>query len=237
MNFLSRKWNNKPLPDSILSYKYLRTSWSQFAEDLLLAEILRDALSPGFYVDVGCYHPIIYSNTYLFYRRGWSGVCVDPSPVTATEWGNHRPRDIMVTAGVNSKESSMYYFQFDDNSPCNRLVSEEERPQLESTLKPDRLSKINVLPLAQLLQQNVPAGKRIDLMSIDCEGLDLEVLKSNDFDRFRPRALVVEDHDLSSETEIGVFMKSVGMRFVAQALISKIFVDDSVQLPWKMKSS
>lgn len=237
MNYLSRKWNNKPLPDSILSYKCLRTSWSQFAEDLLLAEILQDIPSPGFYVDVGCYHPIVYSNTYLFYRRGWSGICIDPSPVSAKEWKTRRPRDIMVTAGVNSKESTMYYFQFDHSPPCNRLVSEEECSHLKSTLKPDQLSKIDVGPLAKLLHQNVPPGKRIDLMSINCEGLDLEVLKSNDFDRFRPRALVVEDHDFSSDTKISSFMKSIGMRQVAQALISKIFVDDSVKLSWTIKSA
>jgi FkbM family methyltransferase len=232
MNFFSRKWNNKPLPNSLLSYKCLRTSWSQFAEDLLLAEILSHVSTAGFYVDIGCFHPVIYSNTYLFYRRGWSGICVDPSPTTAQEWRKQRPRDIMVTAGVGPTKASMLYFHFEDQPACNCLVRKEERTQAESIRKPDRVSEIDVLPLAALLEQHVTIGRQIDLMSIDCEGLDFEVLKSNDFDRFRPRVLVVEDHDLSSTTDITRFMTSIGMRPVAQALISKIFVDDSVQFPW-----
>ena len=33
----------------------------------------------GFYVDIGAHHPKRFSNTYFFYKRGWSGITVEPN--------------------------------------------------------------------------------------------------------------------------------------------------------------
>ena len=46
--------------------------YSQEGEDMILSKIFGGQKS-GFYVDVGAHHPLRFSNTYLFYLRGWGG--------------------------------------------------------------------------------------------------------------------------------------------------------------------
>ena len=49
----------------------------------------------GFYVDIGCHHPFRFSNSYLFYKLGWRGICVDPLPGTKALFNKWRPEDIL----------------------------------------------------------------------------------------------------------------------------------------------
>jgi FkbM family methyltransferase len=225
MNSFLTKWNRRPFPCSWSELKNVRTSWSQFAEDLIATQLLGYEKTDGFYVDVGCFDPVTYSNTFMFYRRGWSGVCIDPNPKTAAAWRNVRPRDTMVTAAISQRAGEALYAEFDSFPACNRVLP-GARPERIRDLdpKPDRVSSIPVNPLGEILRNHVPAGNRVNLMSIDCEGLDLEVLQSNDFKTFTPEVLIIEDHDLSPNSAIAQFASTVGLRFVAQALISKIFV-------------
>jgi FkbM family methyltransferase len=231
-----RKWNLRPFPDSITSLRAVRPSWSQFGEDLLVSNIVGLERTNGFYVDVGCFHPIRYSNSYVFYRRGWRGLCIDPSPVSSRFWKQYRPRDIVVNEAVGPAGANAKYLEFHERPQYNRLTFGEEIPPIEGGFVPDRVSPVTVRPLAEILESHLPENTVIDLLSIDCEGMDLEVLASNDFSRFRPRVMVVEDHDLSTQTTLTAFADSIGMKLVAQALVSKIFVDPSVELPFQEKA-
>ena len=64
----------------ILGPKY-RKSYSQCGEDIIVARLLRDmGIDMPFYVEIGTNDPVIFNNTYFFYRRGAHGVCVEPNP-------------------------------------------------------------------------------------------------------------------------------------------------------------
>jgi hypothetical protein len=79
---------------------------------------------------------------------------------------------------------------------------------------------VPVLPLAEVLARNLPAGQAIDFMSVDVEGHDLSALRSNDWSRFRPRFVVVEDKETDAErSEIVRFMRSQGYGVCAQNVI------------------
>src|SRR5271163_3018688 len=95
-----KKWNLRPFPNSLQSLRSTRPSWSQFGEDLIVSNIVGLERTDGFYVDVGCFHPVRYSNSYVFYRRGWRGLCIDPSPICSRFWKLERPRDIVVNEAV-----------------------------------------------------------------------------------------------------------------------------------------
>src|ERR1700733_13651528 len=74
-------------------------SHSQEGEDRVLASLLLKAHggilpSSGFYVDVGAHDPFRFSNTYFFYRRGWSGINIDAMPGSMRRFISHRPRDL-----------------------------------------------------------------------------------------------------------------------------------------------
>ena len=166
-------------------------SWSQEAEDLVLSRFF-DGYKSGFYVEVGAHHPFRFSNTYLFYSKGWSGVCVDPLPGTLDGFKRWRPRDVALEVGIAESTGSMQYYMFNEpalNTFDKKLADERDG---FGSYKIIETRAVPLLPLRDVLQRHLPNGKVIEFLSVDVEGLDLAVLKSNDWERYRPRVVVAE---------------------------------------------
>jgi FkbM family methyltransferase len=158
----------------------------------------------GFYVDVGCHHPHRFSNTFLLYRRGWQGICIDPLPGTAALFKRWRPRDIALEIGVSRNPGTLTYFMF--NEPALNTFDADlaaSRDGRDSYAIVERRS-VPTDTLGAILERHLPADQpRIDLLSIDVEGLDLEVLKSNDWQRHRPSVIIAESLGSSLESLAG----------------------------------
>jgi FkbM family methyltransferase len=166
--------------------------YSQEGEDLIVARLF-DEKSDGFYVDVGAHHPIRHSNTYLLYRRGWRGINIDATPGSMAEFRRLRPRDINVECLVASDPSPQRFYMF--NEPALNTASRvlaNGRPSENAQYQVTNEFELRPRTLASLLDELLPKGQTIDLMSVDVEGLDLDVLRSNDWDRYRPALLLVE---------------------------------------------
>lgn len=168
-----------------------KISWAQEGEDLILERLFGKNITDGFYVDIGAHHPYRFSNTYRFYRRGWSGINVDALPGTAKLFHSKRPRDITVECGVADKSSSLTYHVF--NEPALNTFSLEEANKKNVT--PYRIIKtlqIPVRPLVDILDEHLPENTIIDFMSVDVEGFDYQVILSNDWIKYRPKIVLVE---------------------------------------------
>lgn len=166
-------------------------SWSQEGEDLILRRLF-EKQKKGFYVDVGAHHPKRFSNTYLLYRRGWMGINIDAMPGSMKSFKATRPRDINLEIGIALEEGFREYFAFND-SALNGLSAElsQQRSTAGSRYHLTGVTKVAVKPLGEVLRQF--AGNRsIDFLTVDVEGLDLEVLQSNDWTAFRPRYVLAE---------------------------------------------
>lgn len=219
------KWNRRPWPASLAELRALRVSYSQFAEDLLATSLLGYERVDGLYVDVGCFDPIRFSNTYVFYRRGWRGVCIDPSPVAASAWNRTRPRDRFENVGIASSCGELTYLCSSRYPACNKLMRSDEAEAPQTDIFDERL-RVPVERLEVVLARRLgAAGSHIDLMSVDCEGMDLDVLRSNDFARFRPRVMIVEDHEPGYPTAITRHCVALGYSLASICQLSKIFVD------------
>jgi FkbM family methyltransferase len=171
---------------------YRNRSWAQEGEDLVLHRIF-EGQRTGFYVDIGSHHPFRFSNSYSFYRRGWRGLCVDPLPGTRAQFQRWRPRDVALELGISAAPSTLHYVMF--NEPALNTFSADLAAEREgrNNWRVIERRRIDTLPLAQVLQQHLPRpAPPIDFMSVDVEGMDLEVLKSNDWQRFRPRVVIAE---------------------------------------------
>ena len=97
---LLRKYRKRPWPSSVEELRNLRISYSQFAEDLVVSNIVGYEKSTGFYVDVGCFEPVRFSNTYIFHQRGWSGIAIDANESLRSSWEQKRPRDRFIASGI-----------------------------------------------------------------------------------------------------------------------------------------
>jgi FkbM family methyltransferase len=173
-------------------------SYAQHGEDLVLVEMVSD-IPYGFYVDVGAFDPVRWSNTFALYQRGWSGLTVEPSPGRSNHFAARRPRDRHVECAVSSSERSVTLFRLGDQGWATALNS-TSRTFIESRGFDGMVTEGTVVParrLDELLDEYLPPGRTLDVLSIDVEGMDLDVLYSNDWSRYRPAVVIIEDADPS----------------------------------------
>ena len=184
----------------------------------------------GFYVDIGGYNPVEISNTHWFFKRGWRGINVDLSSESIAAFQDTRPKDINLVAAISNieTEQEIDFYEFGLSSVYNTLDKKAaaETEKIHG-IKPNT-KKIKALSLKLLFATHLPKNQQIDLLSIDTEGHDLEVLKSNDWDLYKPGAIVIEleetDFRLLGNHEIVLFVESKGYRIYSWMNPSIIFV-------------
>lgn len=174
---------------------YMQHSYSQCGEDIFLVAAFFQDKRDGFYVDVGAHHPYRISNTALFHERGWHGINIDVDERAIAAFLRCRPGDINILSGVASDSGIMELHLFGEGAVNTLSPSLAEEYEKIPGRKIIEVKPVQVHPLWKILDENLPDGQQIDLMNIDVEGLDNEVLRSNNWDKYRPVALLVEIHN------------------------------------------
>lgn len=202
-----------------------KISFSYTGEDRILESMYKPLITEtGYYVDVGCNHPTLFSNTYSFYKRGWRGVCIDANQKLIDNYKLWRPRDVAICALVSDTEQLRDYFIVENN-----VLSTTEEKFLETYEKQGlRIQKKQILSrtLTSILDEaNAPAN--IDILSIDVEEHDLQAIKSLDLKKYKPKLIVIEDETfdiLHPETNaIYTFLTSNGFRLEGYVLKNLYF--------------
>lgn len=171
--------------------KYKKISYSFNAVDLIIDYIFKDKIN-GFYIDIGAQHPIANNNTYLFFKRGWTGINIDLDVKNIELFNISRPNDINLNNAISSSTSKKKLFFYHDKSPINTLVEDVSNFQ-NATVK--EIKTVKTITLNKVLE-NLSFDKEIDYMNIDVEGHELDVLKGFDLIRYKPNVISVEYLDL-----------------------------------------
>lgn len=208
----------------MLSQNGCNLHFGQFGEDILLP-MLFNQKEFGFYVDVGCFHPTKYSNTHVLHSQfNWSGLNIDANPEAISNFQSYRPNDININVGVSGKEGNLKFYKF-RHGEVNTFDYEKAIQQSEKFGEFSSID-IKVEPLNAILSKNV-RNIEIDYMNIDCEWRDLEVVQSNDWDRFAPKILTVEIHGLDlnnpQKNDTVNFLLSKGYRLKSYFLVTGLF--------------
>lgn len=208
---------------------YATKSYAQEGEDLILKRIFENQ-NRGFYVDVGAHHPYRFSNTFLFYQRGWRGINIDAMPNSMKLFERFRPQDINLEIPVGQEGQSLEYFSF--NEPALNTFNKEavEKILQKPQYKLLQTYKLKIQSLAKILESHLATNQEIDFMSIDVEGLDLEVLKSNNWSKYRPKLLLVEalgggDMEEILSSPLYAFLSDQGYKFFAKTFNTLFFQD------------
>ncbi len=202
-------------------------SYAQEGEDLVLRRYLGNK-DKGFFVDIGAHHPVRFSNTYLFYKKGWRGINIDAMPQSMKPFMLERPEDINLEVPVSDKEEEIDFYIF--NEPALNTFSSEQA-EIKAAMKDFKLiekRKLKTRTLASILNEHVKPGTQIDFMSVDVEGFDHRVLSSNDWNKFRPTMIIVEDllRDLDKiykESEIHKLLTGKGYKLTAKTYNSVFY--------------
>lgn len=207
-------------------FKSGKKIYSQEGEDLILSRILDK--DRGFYVDIGAHHPFRYSNTYNLFKRGWSGLNIDASPETISLFKKHRPKDTNLNLGVSDSEGDLLFYQFEDGAYNTFSQSLAENLLSQQSVKLRNKITISVKKLSTILKDSLQPGQAIDVMSVDVEGFDLNVLKSNDWDSFKPKIILVELQSRSIpeviDSEINIYLSGFGYVLYSKLVHTAIFI-------------
>jgi FkbM family methyltransferase len=205
---------------------YARDSFSQEGEDLIIERFFEHKMT-GFYVDIGAHHPMRFSNTYRLYRRGWRGVNVDANPGSMLMFSRLRPRDINVEVGVSAARGDLTFYVFNDPA-LNTFDEQLALHRVSGNYSIVKEVIVPTRPLGELLDQYVPNNTAIDFLTIDVEGLDYEVLRSNDWSRYTPEYVLVESLqtltlEQVSADQVGKFLLDQQYSIVAKTMNSVLF--------------
>ncbi len=164
-----------------------KKTYSMNGEDLFIDNFFKN--KTGLYVDVGAYHPLELSNTYLLYRRKWRGINIDINSLSIDYFNFLRPHDININLGVAKKKTIKTLYYQKKKSPLNTLNLSHAKKIFSNKFKK---KKIKTESLTSILDKTKYKGKEIDFLNIDTEGNDLDVLKSLDFKKYKPQLICVE---------------------------------------------
>jgi len=212
VNFLINKLN---IFHKIFSSKKISYSFS--GVDLIINNIFRDN-QKGFYVDVGCQHPIKNNNTYMLYKKGWHGVNIDLDKDNIDLFNIARPNDLNVNIAVSDKQKEVDLFFYHKKSPINTIdanISKFQKARVSS------IKKIQTDTLTKIINKSEYRDKRIDLLSIDVEGHELNVLKGLDFKKYYPKIIIVEFLDLSANK---LEIKNLNIEIVIKSELYKFLI-------------
>lgn len=210
--------------------EFINLSYSQEGEDLILGRIFEGRYT-GFYIDVGAHHPMRFSNTYKFYLLGWRGINIDALPDSMKKFKQARPDDINIEVPISKDTSSkLTYYMF--NEPALNTF-DKSLADSRNNGKPYKITEERIMQtytLAEILKMHMAHGQKIDFLSIDVEGLDVEVLESNDWELYRPAYIVTECFDTSlsevRKADVNGILESKGYSLFAKTVNSLIYKNE-----------
>ncbi len=196
-------------------------SYSQYGEDLLIDGLI-NCKRKGVYLDIGANDPFVLSNTLRFYERGWSGVNIEPNTEIFEKLRKFRPRDINLNIGVGLQRGQRMFYIMSSNTLSTfkkraALINAEVHNERVISTK-----KVQVCALRDIFETYI-GDKRVDFMSLDVEGSELEILMCNNWLKYRPYLLIIETN--FNGTEILNFLKKVDYEMVYTNATNSIFVD------------
>ena len=170
-----------------------RSQYSQWGEDLSILKFFKDKKN-GIYFDVGCFHPLMYSNTCLLFKNGWSGINIDINPTSIDLFKILRPSDLNICTVLNEYEKEFKVYFDHPFSPVNTLDKSFFDSNKSNFFKDVSFKIIKSKSIDEIL--NLSKYKEIDFLNIDVEGLDLQVLVQLVPNKLKPSLISIETHNV-----------------------------------------
>ncbi len=210
---------------------------AQFGEDRILWQVFRRRRG-GFFIEVGAYNGVTLSNTYFLEKMGWHGLLVEPILPLCQKAAAARPGSRVIHAACSKRGAGKTAkFTVAQNVPVLSFLHADQDHIDRCRREGAELIEIDVplLTLDDILlnERNnagphhgpwIPhVGWRIDLVSIDTEGNELDVLDGFDLDRFKPRILIVEN-DRPAGAALEPYLAGSGYRKFHRRKINDFYV-------------
>ena len=193
-----------------LAFPHLRSSYSQSGEDIIICDLFtRLGIQHPSYLDIGANEPAALSNTYRLYKRGSSGVCIEPNPRLFKKFREKRKRDTVLNSGVafDSRKEADYYL-FEGNAHGFSTFSKDDADFWVHTGN-DKVGRFKIESVIKTL--------------------DLQILKLIDFNSCKTEVICVEtliyeeNNKENKNLELINFLLESGYFIYADTYINTIF--------------
>jgi FkbM family methyltransferase len=201
--------------------KIFYKSYSQEGEDLIIDGLLGNK-NFGYYIDIGANDPERFSNTKRFYDKGWRGINIEPDYNNYLKFLNKRPEDLNLNIGISSKNQTLKFYKFNVGTISTFSEKDAENSKKLGFEILEEI-EIKVITLKDIMEKYVK-NDFVDFLSVDTEGHDLEVLKSNDWDKYRPKLICIENHEDLTDLNKNFLEKNLYKK-VASTDINSIYID------------
>ena len=205
-----------------IKHKYFkdRKSYSMDGEDVVISNYFKDK-EKGFYIDIGCYHPIHRNNTFLLFKKGWQGMNVDIHDFSIELFNYARPKDLNYNFAVSNKNEKIKMFFQKELSQLSTIDQNQAKKVFQGTIKE---KEIQSYTLNEILNFSKLNNKKIDLLDIDVEAADLKVLQGLSFEKFNPELICIEIHEKNlKESQTYKFLKDYNYELIWSGVFSHIF--------------
>ena len=162
----------------------LKKSYSNWGIDMMADFIFREK-NKGVYIDIGCHHPMINNNTYPLYKRGWNGINIDIDYSAIDSFNFLRSKDTNIEIAVSDNVGNSDLFFYHNRAAKNTLSKEKG-------LDAKQIRSIKTTTLNKIIQESIYKDQKINFLTIDVEGFELNVLRGFDFKKYKPELVVVE---------------------------------------------
>ncbi len=170
-----------------------RSRYSQWGEDLSIVEFFRGKKN-GVYFDVGCFHPLMYSNTCLLFKNGWNGINIDINPTSIDLFNIIRPNDLNLCTTINENGEEFKAYLDHPFSPMNTLDQTFYDSFKSEFFKEVSFKTIKSKTIDEILK--LSKFKNIDFLNIDVEGKDFSILTQLVPHKLKPALISIETHNV-----------------------------------------
>jgi FkbM family methyltransferase len=205
-----------------IKYKFFikKKSYSMNNEDTAVLDYFKNKKN-GFYVDVGCHHPTYINNTYLLYKKNWSGINVDTSQFSIDLFNHMRPQDLNYNCAVSNRNGTVKLFFQKEFSQLSTIESIQAKNVFQGNIKE---KDIQAFTLDEILNRHKYKNTKIDFLNIDVEGADLKVLEGLSFEKFKPELICLEIHDKEvKKSKIYNFLTDKKYELIWSGIFSHLF--------------
>ena len=201
----------------LLRYRGLKekSQYSRWGEDSFLVDYFKNT-SNGRYIDIGSFHPFRGSNTYLLYKKGWSGINIDINKISIDLFKLARPNDINLNLAISDTNKKIKIYQTKDLGKMNTINLKFASFFLKNYhVKESRSYNLNDI----LCKYNTNKNNRFELIDIDVEGSEYQILKGLNFKKYSFKLILVETHifnlDFKQESDkIHILLKSKNYNYL-----------------------
>jgi FkbM family methyltransferase len=202
---------------------------AQYGEDRAILKFFGE--TPGFYVDVGANDGVSNSNTAALDEMGWRGLLVEADPDLADLCRQARPSGTVIAcaAGDPIRHGSQATFQrvsagHDKTTGLSTLIDSLALHQKAIQIGAS-ICTITV-PLQSLddILAKHGAPTAFELLSVDVEGAELEVFRSCDLARWRPRIIIAEDNSTGRDSRVRRYLRRFGYYLACRSGVNNWYV-------------